>query len=37
MFVCVFVLVLGAVGVQGGAGDPDVVAPVLLKHMVMGA
>lgn len=38
--VCLFVylcLCWVAVGEQGGADDPDVVAPVLLKHMVMGA
>lgn len=26
-----------AVGEQGGAGDPDVVASLLLQHMAMGA
>ena len=35
--VCVFVFVLEAVGEQGGAEDPDVVASALLQHMVMGA
>lgn len=35
--VCVFVCVLDAVGEQGGAKDPDVVASALLQHMVMGA
>lgn len=33
VFVCVWV----AVGEQGGAKDPDVVASALLQHMAMGA